>query len=105
MEDDGRRNAFIDCGETCWKRSGDRSGDDIPKGWVVMTIDDVKKNQAECRAELGEWDIVALQDGTIDGAGYGYSYHYDDVRRCTIGTKLLMQDDGSYDRMNFGWDC
>jgi hypothetical protein len=40
-----------------------------------MSIADVKKNQAKCRGTLGDWDIVGLQDGTIDGKGYGYKYH------------------------------
>lgn len=66
-----------------------------------MGIDDVKANQSKCRATLGDWDIVALQDGTIDGKGYGNKYHVNDSRRCTIGTKLLMEDDGRADRDAF----
>ena len=62
-----------------------------------MSIDDVKKYQSQCRKELGQWDTVALQDGTVDGEGYGYKYHKDDKRRCTIGTRLLMVDDGRED--------
>ena len=54
-------------GAVCWKKSGD-----IPDGWIMMAIDDVKKNQVNCRAALGDWDIVALQDGTVDGRGYGF---------------------------------
>ena len=63
----------------------------------MMSISDVKRNQAKCRGTLGDWDIVALQDGTIDGKGYGYKYLQGDSRRCTIGTKLLMADDGRGD--------
>ena len=76
----------------CWKTSGE-----VPDGWIMMSIADVKRNQAKCRGTLGDWDIVALQDGTIDGKGYGYKYHQGDSRRCTIGTKLLMEDDGRSD--------
>ena len=60
----------------------------------MMKIEDMQENESLCRSQLGDWDIVALQDGTVDGRGYGYMYHEDDSRRCTIDDKLLMRDDG-----------
>ena len=104
MEDDGRAQAkkYIDCpydGEVCYKKSGN-----VPNGWIVMGIDDVKKYSTKCRNTLGDWDIVALQDGTVDGPGYGFKYHDNDSRRCTIGTKLLMEDDGRAQRDKY-IDC
>ena len=96
MEDDGRKDKYINCaydGEVCYKKSGD-----IPDGWIVMGIDDVNKYSTKCRKALGDWDIVALQDGTVDGPGYGFKTHQNDNRRCTIGTKLLMEDDGRRDK-------
>ena len=59
-----------------------------------MGIDDVKKYSTKCRNAIDMWDIVALQDGTVDGPGYGFNYNYDDSRKCSISTKLLMEDDG-----------
>ena len=59
-----------------------------------MKIEDMQENESLCRDQLGDWDIVALQDGTVDGRGYGYKYHQDDLRRCELGDKLLMRDDG-----------
>ena len=59
-----------------------------------MGIDDVKKYSTECRNALGTWDIIALQDGTIDGPGYGLSTHVMDNRRCSLGWKMVMEDDG-----------
>ena len=94
--DDGYYDDYASGGDVCWKQSGA-----VPDGWIVMSIADVKRNQAKCRGTLGDWDIVALQDGTIDGKGYGYKYHQNDSRRCTIGTKLLMEDDGRLDRDAF----
>ena len=40
-----------------------------------MGIDDVNKYSTKCRNALGDWDIVALQDGTVDGPGYGFKTH------------------------------
>ena len=75
--------------DVCYKRSGE-----IPRGYIMMKIEDMQENESLCRSQLDDWDIVALQDGTVDGRGYGYMYHEDDSRRCTIDDKLLMRDDG-----------
>ena len=76
--------------DVCYKTSGE-----IPRGYIMMKIEDMQENESLCRAQLGDWDIVALQDGTVDGGGYGYGYHIDDSRRCEfINEKLLMRDDG-----------
>ena len=66
-----------------------------------MSIADVKANRSECNSKLGEWDIVSLQDGTVDGGGYGYGSHNDDKRRCTFNTKLLMEDDGREEELKY----
>ena len=97
MEDDGRAQKDITgCpynGEVCWKKWGE-----VPDGWIVMGIDDVKKYSTKCLNALGDWDIIALQDGTVDGPGYGFKTHNNDNRRCTINSKLLMEDDGRRDK-------
>ena len=60
----------------------------------MMNMQDVKNNFSACKRALDSWDIVSLQDATVDGGGYGYKFHPGDSRRCTFETKFLMKDDG-----------
>ena len=67
----------------------------------MMSMQDVKNNFSACKRALGSWDIVSLQDATVDGGGYGYGFHPGDSRRCRFNTKFLMKDDGRREDLKY----
>ena len=73
----------------------------IPKGYIVMSIEDVKNNRKKCNQKLGELEILALQDGTISGSEYEYELILDDKRKCNRSHKFLMEDDGREEELKY----
>ena len=61
-----------------------------------MTMDDVRRNYAECY--IGQYDVVALADGKFDGYGYhwilDYRLHAGNYLGCPdIEYMLIMTDE------------
>lgn len=61
-----------------------------------MTMQEVRDNLAQVKPMLSDWSIVALEDGKIDGPGYGTKITPDrldhkHIDQGYIGEKLVME--------------
>ena len=56
---------------TCRRWNFVRDGD-IPDGWIMMSIKDVKEEmnnaKSRCKEELGHIYVIVLQDGVVNGS-------------------------------------
>ena len=70
--------------------------DQLPEGYIMMTIQDVRNNFDDCKAALSTfpWAIVALLDGKVAGSGYRYEIQTgSDFLNCRETHKFIMTDD------------
>lgn len=62
----------------------------LPSGWVWMTVRDLELNWAASVAAVPTYSIVTLEDGWLDGSGWGSNYEYG-PRAGWVGGKLIMK--------------
>jgi hypothetical protein len=60
----------------------------IPKGWRILSRDEVYDYKEKLNNMLGQWSIVAFEDGKIDGYGYGNMISDDYGDEC--GEKFII---------------
>merc|ERR1712187_83630 len=72
---------------------------DIPEGYKAMSQQDVKDYWDVCSNAMGDWDIISLVDGKVDGAGYGNNFSDDGEIQCDSGrwTFVMTDNDCSND--------
>ena len=57
-----------------------------------MTIEDVRNTSGQCKGSLSKWSIVGLQDGKLDGPGYGSKITRGNHLGCDyVGMVLIME--------------
>jgi len=46
----------------------------FPNGWERLSYEEAQPYMQYLKQMLGQWSIVAFQNGKLDGEGYGYKY-------------------------------
>ena len=76
---------------------------DIQPGMRIMSRREVWNNALPCISAMGEWDIISLRDGKVDGAGYGYEFHEHSEVECGQWRWMFLMSDSECE--GTGLDC